>query len=50
MEMQEHLIAKEIAFQVDAAERSIENWGKKKNLKFLLLGFCCSVLPGAVSW
>lgn len=49
MEMQEHLIAKEIALQVDAAERSIENWGKK-NLKFLHLGFCCSVLPGAVSW
>ena len=54
MEMQEHLIAKEIALQVDAAERSIENWEKKSEvsaLGFLLFCFAwCSILVRIKPW
>lgn len=51
----EHLIAKEIALLVDAAERSRENWKKKKSkvsaLGFLLFCFAwCSILVRIKPW
>ena len=53
----EHLIAKEIALLVDAAERSRENWKKKKKkykvsaLGFLLFCFAwCSILVRIKPW